>query len=323
MAPYGGIELGGTKCVCAVGDGSEDAWAVTVIPTTDPETTTDLALDWFREVESSSGSFVSLGVASFGPLDLEAGTIARETPKTAWRGWPLRSKFEDALGVPVRVDSDVNGAALAERSWGNAQGCSDLLYITVGTGIGVGAIVNGTVVHGRSHPEMGHMRIPQHPTDCQPGLPEQMWTGNCPFHGTCWEGLASGTARAQRSALWTQSGLEPPDPELLESEYIALGLVNLITAYRPQRIVVGGGVMHDLALLPRARYRTRELLDAGYFPEAGQIEELVVAPGLGAAAGVVGAILMGAELRPGYLQTRPVARLVGQIQAGLAKAGDR
>ena len=320
MAQYGGIELGGTKCVCAVGDGSEESWVDTVIPTTDPETTTDLAIDWFRRAGLRSGPLVSLGIASFGPLDLETGTVAEATPKTAWRGWPLRAKFESALGLPVRLDSDVNGAALAERAWGAAQGCSDMLYITVGTGIGVGAIVNGAVVHGRSHPEMGHMRIPQHVTDCRPGAPTQPWTGNCPFHDGCWEGLASGAARAQRSALWAQAGLQEPDAQMLESEYIALGLVNLISAFRPERIVIGGGVMHDVSVLPRARLRTRELLNASYFPEAGEMEELVVAPALGDAAGVVGAILLAGEARPGYLRGRPIARLVAGIQAGLALA---
>jgi fructokinase len=318
VAPYGGIELGGTKCVCAIGDGSDDAWTGTVIPTTDPETTTKAAIDWFRDEQTRSGSLVSLGAASFGPLDRETGVITQATPKTAWRGWPVRAKFEHALGVPVQLDTDVNGAALAERAWGAAQGYSDVLYVTIGTGIGVGAIVNGAVVHGRSHPEMGHMRIPQHLTDCQPGAPEQMWTGNCVIHGNCWEGLASGTAKAQRAALWTQASLEPPDAHMLESEYIALGLVNLICTYRPGRVVLGGGVMQDAALLPRIRRRMRELLDAAYFPEAGRIEELVVGPGLGDAAGVAGAILLAAELRPGRLQSRSVARLASHIQAGLA-----
>jgi len=319
VAPYGGIELGGTKCVCAVGDGSEDAWVGTVIPTTGPETTSESVVNWFRDAQKDLGALVALGVASFGPLDPDTGAVAEATPKTAWRGWHLRAKFEEGLGVPVQLDTDVNAAALAERAWGAAQGCSDMLYITIGTGIGVGAIVNGAVVHGRTHPEMGHMRIPQHPTDRQPGAPEQMWAGSCPFHGNCWEGLASGTARAQRSALWAQALLEPPDAHVLESEYIALGLVNLISAYRPKRVVLSGGVMHDVALLPRIRQRTRELLDAGYFPEARQMDELVVGPGLGDAAGVVGAILLAAELRPGYLQSRPIGRLASHVQAGLTR----
>jgi fructokinase len=313
VVAYGGIELGGTKCVCAVGDGSDDAWAGMVIPTTEPQTTTQLAIDWFRDVQQDSGSLVSLGVASFGPLDLAVGTIAQATPKVAWRGWPVVEKFEQALGVRANLDTDVNAAALAEQTWGAAQGCSDVLYVTVGTGIGVGAIVNGALVHGRSHPEAGHMRFPQHPADRQPGAPGQMWTGNCPFHGTCWEGLASGPARAQRSALWAQALMEPPDALMLESEYIALGLVNLTSTYRPQRIILGGGVMHEVGLMQSVRRRTCELLDESYFPEARQIEELVVAPALGDAAGVVGAVLLAAELKPGYLRSRPVGRLVTQI----------
>jgi fructokinase len=319
VAAYGGIELGGTKCVCAVGDGSDDAWVDTVIPTTDPETTTRLATDWFRDVHTNSGVLVSLGIASFGPLDLETGAIAQATPKAAWRGWPVLSKFERALGVPAHLDTDVNAAALAEQAWGAAQGCSDMLYVTIGTGIGVGAIVNGALVHGRSHPEAGHMRLPQHPFDRQPDAPEQTWTGNCPFHGNCWEGLASGPARAQRSALWAQASMEPPDGFVLESEYIALGLVNLISTYRPERIVLSGGVMHEVGLLGRVRQRVCELLDVSYFPEARQIEELVVAPALGDAAGVVGAVLLAAELRPGYLQSRPVGRLVSHMQEELAR----
>jgi fructokinase len=319
VAVYGGIELGGTKCVCAVGDGSDDAWVDTVIPTTDPETTTRSAIDWFCEVERSSGPLASLGVASFGPLDLKTGTIAQATPKIAWRAWPLLAKFEKALGVPVHLDTDVNAAALAEQAWGAAQGCSDLLYITIGTGIGVGAIVNGALVHGRSHPEAGHMRFPQHPADREPDAPEQLWAGNCPFHGSCWEGLASGPARARRSAHWAKAHMEPPDALMLESEYIALGLVNLVSTYRPERVILSGGVMHETGLLPRVRQRTCELLDANYFPEASHIDELVVAPALGDAAGVVGAILLAAGLRPGYLQSRPAGRLVSRIQAELPR----
>jgi len=268
VAQYGGIELGGTKCVCAVGDGSNDAWVATVIPTTDPETTTRLAVEWFREAGERSGLLVSLGIASFGPLNLEAGLITQSSPKAAWRGWPVKEEFEKGLGVPVLLDTDVNGAARAECAWGAAQGCSDMVYVTIGTGIGVGAIANGAVVHGRTHPEMGHMRIAQHHSDCEPGVPGQMWAGNCFVHGNCWEGLASGPARARRSQLWAAAGLEPPDATVLESEYVAHGLVNVISAYRPERVVLGGGVMHDVALFTTIRQRTGELLDPRYFPEA-------------------------------------------------------
>ena len=319
MAPYGGIELGGTKCVCAVGDGSEDAWESTVIPTTGPEATVKRATEWFREVEESSGPLCALGIACFGPLDLDRGAIAKATPKLAWRGWPVRETFEDALGVPVELDTDVNAAARAEWAWGAAQGCSDMLYVTVGTGIGVGAIVHGAVVRGRSHPEMGHMRIPQHQSDCQPGVPGRMWEGNCVIHGNCWEGLASGPARANRAELWAEAGTPGPDALSLESEYIALGLANLISVYRPERLVIGGGVLHEPALLPRVRERTAELLDAGYFPEAVEIDELVVGPGLGDGAGVTGAILLASQLRPGHLRSRSVRPLASRIEVGLTK----
>jgi len=316
LAPYGGIELGGTKCVLAVGDGSDGAWANTVIPTTDPESTLKAAIDWFREVQESLGPLASFGIASFGPLDLGSGAITNATPKTPWRGCPVRASFEEGLGVSVQLDTDVNAAALAESAWGAAQSCSDMCYVTIGTGIGVGTIANGTLVHGRSHPEAGHMRIPQHVADCQPGTPGQMWAGNCVIHGNCWEGLASGTARARRSELWAEYQVQPPDAQMLESEYVALGLVNLIASYRPERVVVGGGVMHEEGLLPRTRSRVSELLDPAYFPEANKMEDLVVGPGLGDAAGVSGAILLAAQLTGADLQLDSMARLAGRIRTG-------
>lgn len=319
MAPYAGIELGGTKCVLAVGDGTGEAWDATVIPTGDPEATTTAAKEWFQEVARRAEPLLALGVASFGPLEEDSGAIAKATPKIAWRGWPVRAAFEEALALEVKLDTDVNAAALAERAWGAAQGCSDMLYVTIGTGIGVGAIANGDLVHGRSHPEMGHMPVPQHPDDRDPSDPAKLWAGNCVIHGNCWEGLAAGPARKKRAELWAQAGGETPDLVLLESEYIAVGLAVLICCYRPQRIVLGGGVLHDPALLPRIQFRTPELLDVGYFPEATRIDELIVSPGLGDAAGVAGAILLAAEKRPGHLPPRSLASLAAQIEEGLAR----
>jgi len=316
LARYGGIELGGTKCVCAAGDASDEAWADTVIATTDPETTIGAAVDWFRDAQASSGSLASFGMASFGPLDLQSGVITEASPKTSWRGCPVRASFEKALGVPVQLDTDVNAAALAEVAWGAAQGCADMLYVTIGTGIGVGAIVNGRLVHGRSHPEAGHMRLPQHVADCRPGATGQAWAGNCVTHGNCWEGLASGPARARRSQLWIGQSLQPPDAQMLESEYVALGLANLIASYRPERVVLGGGVMHEEGLLERVRSRTRDLLDTTYFPEAKEMDDLVVRPGLGDAAGVSGSILLAAQLVGGDLHPESMALLASRIRTG-------
>ena len=195
-----------------------------------------------------------------------------------------------------------------------------MLYITIGTGIGVGAIVNGAILHGRSHPEMGHMRIPQDQDDCQPDSPGQLWRGNCVIHGNCWEGLASGPARAKRTELWKRAGAPGPDDVLLESGYIAVGLSDLISIFRPKHVVLGGGVLHDEALLPEFRDRVREFLDVGYFPEASQVEELVVPPGLGDAAGVVGAILLAAQ-RAARASAAPLSapRLSEHIETGLAQ----
>jgi fructokinase len=316
LAPYGGIELGGTKCVLAVGDGADGAWATAVIPTRDPVTTLKAAVDWFRDIEQGSGPLASLGIASFGPLDLGPGAITNATPKTPWRGCLVRAAFEEGLGVSTQIETDVNAAALAEVAWGAAQGCSDMCYVTIGTGIGVGTIANGSLVHGRSHPEAGHMRIPQHAADCQPGSPGQMWAGNCVIHGSCWEGLAAGTARASRSALWAEHSLQQPDRQMLESEYVALGLSNLIASYRPERVVIGGGVMHEEGLLARTRSRVTELLDPEYFPETQKMEDLVVGPGLGDAAGVSGAILLAAQLTGADLQRHSMARLASQIRTG-------
>lgn len=318
MGLYAGIELGGTKCVLAVGDGSDGAWDGTVIHTADPETTTKAAVEWFLQVAGST-ALVSLGVACFGPLDPVTGVITEGTPKIAWRGWPVRSAFEEALGLPVQLDTDVNAAALAEQAWGAAQGCSDMLYVTIGTGIGVGAIANGALVRGRSHPEMGHIRISQQQTDRDPSAPDELWSGNCVIHGNCWEGLAAGPARAKRAELWARTGLPGPDGVELESEYIAAGLSILVASFRPERIVIGGGVLHDQGLLWRVRLRMPELLDVGYFPEAANMDELVVVPALGDSAGVAGAILLAGQACPGHLRERSVERLNARIQAGLAR----
>ena len=313
MPQIGGIELGGTKCVLATGDGSDRAWVTTVVPTRDPDTTLKTALEWFHGMQKSAGSLAGFGIASFGPLDLGSGAITMATPKTAWRGCQVQARFEEGLEVSTRIDTDVNAAALAELAWGAASGCSDMCYVTIGTGIGVGTIANGSLVHGRSHPEAGHMRIPQLTVDCEPGTPGRMWAGNCPIHGNCWEGLASGPARARRSAIWAEHLLAPPDSQMLESEYLALGLVNLIASYRCERVVVGGGVMHEEDLLERTRSRIAILLDTEYFPEARNMDDLVVGPGLGDAAGISGAILLAAQMSGMELQTSSMAQLASQV----------
>jgi fructokinase len=233
----------------------------------------------------------ALGVASFGPIDVHRASPTwgqiTTTPKPGWASTDLVATLRAALNIPVAFDTDVNAAALAESHWGAAIGLETFCYITVGTGIGGGAIVNGQLLHGLLHPEVGHMRIP-HDRGRDP------FEGVCPYHGDCFEGLASGEAIRQR---WGRSGEELADDPVvweLESEYLALGLMNVICALSPQRIVLGGGVPKQPNLLPLVRQRLMELLGE-YFnaPELTQpdaIEQYIVAPGLGDLSGVLGAI---------------------------------
>lgn len=283
---FGGIEAGGTKWVCGLGEGGAELLKVEAFPTTTPQETISRAAEFFIR----DGLPERLGVGSFGPIDVHEASPTwgqiTTTPKPGWAHTNVVGLIRDALDIPVALDTDVNAAALAESRWGAAIGLETFCYITVGTGIGGGAIVNGRLLHGLLHPELGHMRIPHDPA-------RDPFQGVCPYHGDCLEGLASGEAIRRR---WGRPGEQLPDAEdvwELESEYLALGLMNIICTLSPQRIVVGGGVTKQPALLPLVRGRLCELL-AGYLapeltsPEA--LERYVVPPGLGEQAGVLGAI---------------------------------
>jgi fructokinase len=280
---FGGIETGGTKWICAVGSSPSDLEAITTIPTLLPEPTVDAAVTFFRDFPE----IAAVGVGTFGPVDLDPrserfGTITT-TPKPGWRDTPLLSMLSARLDLPVAIDTDVNAAALGEHRWGAAAGLDTFCYLTVGTGIGGGVIVRGEPTHGLLHPELGHMRIP-HDRDRDP------FDGICPYHGDCFEGLASGRAMEARFGAPGEE-LDDPAAWQLEAEYIALGLVNVISVLSPERIILGGGVARNASLLPIVRERLRELA-GGYFaaPELdGQLESFVVPPALGDRAGVLGA----------------------------------
>jgi fructokinase len=277
---YGGIEAGGTKWVCGIGSGPDDLQSIVTIPTTTPGETLGRATEFFTQ----NGGVSAVGVGSFGPIDHRAGRITT-TPKPGWANTDIVSVLNGALGVPVAFDTDVNAAALGEGRWGAAAGLDTFCYLTVGTGIGGGVVAGGRLVHGLLHPEVGHMLIPHDRTS-------DPFAGACPFHGDCFEGLASGGAIAQR---WGKRGEELGEVREvweLEAEYLALGVVNVITVLSPQRVILGGGVMKQPSLLPLVRTRTRELL-AGYIavPELSDgLDEYIVGPVLGDRAGVLGAI---------------------------------
>jgi fructokinase len=293
----GGIEAGGTKVVCAIGTGPGDVRAESRIPTTTPPATIAAALAFFR-AHAARAPILALGIASFGPIDLARespsfGSITT-TPKPGWAGTDLAGPFARALGLPVAFDTDVNGAALAEHRWGAGRGLDPFVYLTVGTGVGGGAIVNGRLVHGLLHPEMGHVRVP-HDRSADP------FPGLCPHHGDCLEGLASGPAMEARWSTAPESLAEHHPAWALEADYLAHGLVALVSILSPRRIAVGGGVASPAHVLPRVRARLTALL-AGYIraPELlDHMDRYVVPPSLGERSGVLGALALAHDLLAG------------------------
>ena len=287
---FGGIEGGGTKFVCAVGTGPDDIRAETRFPTTTPDETLRKAIEFFKGFDGLS----ALGVACFGPLDPHPAspTFGRilPTPKPDWTNADVIGPLRAAFNLPVGFDTDVNGAALAEWRWGAAQGCDPVLYITIGTGIGGGALVNGKLLHGLTHPEMGHIHLPH-------DLSRDPFPGNCTFHDDCFEGLCSGPALEQR---WGQKAETLPIDHLawgLEAHYIGLALANFIYILMPQKIVIGGGVAQQAHMLPLIRQNVQAVLNK-YIQSTlvtSLIDDYIVVPGLGSHAGVLGAIALAEQ----------------------------
>ena len=278
MLALGGIEAGGTKFVCAAGH-PPDELEVAEIATTTPEQTISRVIEFFK----TRPPLRAIGIASFGPVDLDPASATFSfitwTPKLDWRNFDFGGSIQRALRVPIAFDTDVNAAALAERRWGAAQGLNDFLYVTVGTGIGAGGMANGRLLHGRMHPEMGHVRVP-HDRERDP------FPGNCPYHGDCLEGLAAAPAIEAR---WGQDAASLPDSHPawdLEARYLALGLVNAICVLSPQRIIMGGGVMARDQLFPMIRGNVAALFN-GYLDAPD-----IVPPSLGSRAGVLGAMAL-------------------------------
>jgi fructokinase len=287
----GGVETGGTWCVCALGRSPEDLSDVQEFRTTDPRETVGQIAAFF----SGARTPAALGIGAFGPLDLDPcsptwGHVTT-TPKPGWQNWDLLGALREALPqVPLALDTDVNAAALGERRWGAGRGCQSLCYLTVGTGIGGGLLHEGRPWHGLIHPEMGHLRVP-HDRRADP------FPGNCPVHGDCLEGLAGGRAIEAR---WGRAPQELPDDHpawRLEAQYLALGLVSIVCVATPQRIILGGGVLERPGLLRSVRSRLRDLL-GGYLASPLLLERLddyVVEPELGDRAGVLGAIALAQD----------------------------
>jgi fructokinase len=287
---FGGIEAGGTKFVCAVGSGPNNIRTLTQFPTTSPEETIGRVVDFFQE-QGRKIPIAALGIGTFGPVDLNRdsphyGSITT-TPKPGWKNLNLKGLIEEKLKLPAAIDTDVNSAAMAEHRWGAAKNLNTFIYLTIGTGIGGGGMVDGSLLHGLTHPEMGHVRVP-HNWD------EDPFTGTCPYHGDCLEGLAAGPSIEKRYGTRGEQLPEHHPAWQLLSNYIGLALANLICTLSPQRIILGGGVMEQSQLLQATRSKVQVLLN-GYISAAeilDDIENYIVRPQLGKKAGVLGAIAL-------------------------------
>jgi fructokinase len=289
MSTYGAVEAGGTKFVCGIGTGPDDL-QITQFPTTSPEETVQRTLTFFRE---QGAALAAVGIASFGPIDPHRGSptygYITSTPKAGWQNFDLAGSIGRELKVPVGFDTDVNGAALGEATWGAARGLTDFLYLTIGTGVGGGAMTHGRILHGLLHPEMGHIRIPH-------DFARDPFPGGCPYHGDCLEGLASGPAMEARWKM--PAGFLPSDHEAwaLEAHYLALSLATWVCTLSPQRILMGGGVMQQAQLFPMIRRELALLLNGYIQADALTREDFVVFPELGSRAGVLGALALAQQV---------------------------
>jgi fructokinase len=291
---YGGIEAGGTKFVCVVANGPGHIVDEIRFVTTTPEETLGKAIQFFKSF-IASGQVSVIGVGAFGPLDLNPKSptygFITATPKPGWSNTDVLGTLQDALKINIAFDMDVNTAALGEYLWGASKGYDPSLYLTIGTGIGGGYIVNGRPLIGLLNLEMGHVRIP-HSRELDP------FPGNCPFHGDCFEGLASGPAIEKRLGL---AGAIVPEEDAfwdIEADYIASALMNYILTLSPKKIVLGGGVMQREFLFSKVRRRVNELLN-GYVSSKSlleDIEDYILPPGLGSQSGSLGAIALAMQM---------------------------
>ncbi|MWV45674.1 ROK family protein [Paenibacillus sp. HJL G12] len=284
----GAIEAGGTKFVCGIGNEHGEMEDSISFATEHPDITMPKVISYFKDKQAEA-----VGIGSFGPINLkpdspEYGYITT-TPKPGWARYPFLEKLRSHFAVPFGWDTDVNAAALGEAVWGAAQGLDSCVYYTIGTGVGIGIYSGGQLVHGLVHPEGGHVPVRRHPED--------PFSGMCPFHGDCLEGMASGPAIEAR---WKMKGhMLPPDHPAwsIEAHYIAQALTGAILMNSPQKVILGGGVMQQHQLFPLIREEVQRNLNGYVHAEEilDRIEEYIVPPGLGAQSGLYGALALGLQ----------------------------
>lgn len=283
----GGIEAGGTKFLCAVTDRDGSTLQETRIATTTPAETLGAASSFFRDAQRAHGRLSALSIGSFGPLSLnplaaDHGYIT-STPKPFWKNVDLLSHFRQSIDAPMTLDTDVNYAAVGERLFGSGQGLDSFAYVTIGTGIGVGLLIGGMPHGGANHPEAGHIQVPRAAGDAT-------FAGICPFHGDCLEGLACGPAMHARWGVPAEQLAADHEAWSIEAEYVAALCATLTYVVRPDRIILGGGVMQP-QLYPRVRQALVARL-AGYDASMRTIDmdDYIAAPTAGSSAGLNGAL---------------------------------
>ncbi len=294
MTLYGGIETGGTKINCMIASHPNDIRASITIPTTSPEQSLEQVVNFFKEQKKAGLEPAAIGLGSFGPVDLDPQSPAfgsvTSTPKPGWQNVPLLQILKNELMLPMVFDLDVTAAAVGELTWGAGNGLKSLIYLTVGTGIGGGVIADGKPLRGLVHPELGHIPLRRDPQN-------DPFTGMCPFHGDCLEGLAAGPAMERR---WgSRAEYLPADHPAwrLEAHYLAQALWVFIVCFSPQRIILGGGVMSQTGMFPLIRKETLQMLN-GYVQSPRILNEMdayIVAPGLGSKAGILGCVAMAKQ----------------------------
>jgi fructokinase len=290
---FGAVEAGGTKFVCAIGDAGGNILAQQRFPTSDPAATL-AATTAFLSRAGDIGALAAIGVASFGPVELDKNSaeygFIGQTPKAGWSGTDIAGTLAREFRCPIGFETDVNAAALAEHRWGAARDVATLVYLTIGTGVGGGVLVDGVPIHGLMHPEIGHIYPRRHPLDVG-------FAGVCPFHGDCVEGVASGPAiLARTGASLAQLDEQHPQWEI-EADYLGQLCAQLVVTVSPQRIIMGGGVMTQTRLLPLIRPRMQHWL-GGYINRRELLagaDRYLVAPKLGDNAGVLGALALAID----------------------------
>lgn len=278
----GGIEAGGTKFICAVADENLNVIKKVSVPTTNPEETMNKVFSFFDEFQLES-----IGLGAFGPIDVNKNSetygFIRETPKTSWKNFNIVGAIKERYNIPVEFSTDVNVAALGELTFGSARGKQSCLYLTIGTGVGGGAIVFNKTLEGFGHPEMGHILIRKQSTD--------LFEGICPYHGDCLEGLVSGPAIAKRAGKLASELSEDDAVWDLVADYVGQALVDYTLTLSPEIIVLGGGVMNQRHLLPMIREKFKNYLNN--YIETPSLDEYIVGPELAGNSGIMGSLELG------------------------------